>query len=86
MGWIESVTKEGFQLAVREAMRPDMERLENRMGNVEQRVAWLEGTIEGNARAHEATVRGFESSIQAMLSGFKVDVLTRQLEGRRNPE
>jgi len=86
MGWIESVTKEDFQLAVREAMRLDMEGLENRMGDVEQRVARLEGTIEGNARAHEATVRAFESSIRAMLSDFKVDVLTRQLEGRRNPE
>ena len=37
----------------------------------------MEGTIEGNARAHEATIRAFESSIRAMLSDFKVDVLTR---------
>ena len=86
MGWIESVTKEGFQLAVREAMQPDMEKLETRMGDIEQWVARLEGTIEGNARAHEATIRAFESSIRAMLSDFKVDVLTRQLDERKNRE
>ena len=83
MGWIESVTKEGFQLAVREAMRPDMAKLEDRMGDVEQRVARLEGTIEGNARAQDASVRAFESSIRAMLSDFKVDLLTRQLENKK---
>jgi len=43
MGWIESVTKEGFQLVVREAMRPDMEKLETRMGDIEQRVAMIGG-------------------------------------------
>ena len=73
MGWIESFTKESFQLLVRETMCPDMEKLETRMGDIEQGVVRLEGTIEGNARAHEATVRAFESSIRADLSDFKVD-------------
>ncbi len=31
MSWIETITKEGFQLAVKEAMRPDMEKIENRL-------------------------------------------------------
>ena len=84
MGWIESVTREGFQLAVKEAMRPDMEKLEGRMGDIEQRVARLEGVIEGNARAHEANTRAFEASIRGILSEFKVDLLTRQLEDRKS--
>ncbi len=84
MGWIESVTREGFQLAVKEAMRPDMEKLEGRMGDIEQGVARLEGVIEGNARAHEANTRAFEASIRGILSEFKVDLLTRQLEDRKS--
>ncbi|MDR3553678.1 MAG: hypothetical protein P4L55_02870 [Syntrophobacteraceae bacterium] len=52
MGWIETLSKEAFQLAVREAVRPDFEKLENRMdklevrmGDLEQRVSRLEDTM-----------------------------------------
>ncbi len=80
MSWIETITKEDFQLAVREAMRPDIDKLggrmgnlEGRMGNLEQRVSRLEGTIEGSMRAYEA-------NIKAMFADFKAEVFQRLLE------
>jgi len=68
MAWIETITKEGFQLAIREAMRPEidkldrkierkLEKMESRIGDVEQRVSRLEGTIEGSMRAYEANIK-----------------------------
>jgi len=80
MSWMETLTKEAFQLAVRESVRPDIEkigqridRLDQRMGDLEQRVSRLEGTIEGSMRAYEANIR-------AMFSEFKVDVFKKLLE------
>jgi len=82
MGWIETLSKEAFQLAVREAMKPDMESLgdnikevNKRIGDLEQRVSRLEGTIEGTMRAYEASVR-------AMFSEFKAEMFARMLEDR----
>jgi predicted nucleic acid-binding Zn-ribbon protein len=89
VGWIETLNKESFQLAVREAMRPDFEKLENRMdklenrmdklevriGDLEQRVSRLEGSIEGTMRAYEANVRG-------MFSEFKAELFSRMLEDK----
>jgi len=82
MGWIETLSKEAFQLAVREAVKPDMENLRGdikevnkRIGDLEQRVSRLEGTIEGTMRAYEAGVR-------AMFSEFKAEMFSRMLEDR----
>ena len=82
MGWIETLSKEAFQLAVREAVRPDFEKLENRMdklevriGDLEQRVSRLEGTVEGTMRAYEANLRG-------MFSEFKAELFSRMLEDK----
>ena len=90
MSWIETITKEGFQIAVREAMKPDLDKvslrlegLGNRLGEIEQRVSRLEGTIEGSMRANEANTRAYESTIRAMLSEFKSDMLQRMLEDRK---
>ncbi len=73
MSWIETITKEGFQLAVREAMRSDLEKIENRIGNLEQRVSRLEGSVDANMRAYEANVR-------VMFSEFKSEMFQRLLD------
>ena len=80
MSWIESLSKEAFQGAVREAVKPELEGLkadikavERRIGDLEQRVSRLEGTIEGSMRAYEANIR-------AMFSEFKVEVFKKLLE------
>ncbi len=86
MSWIETITKEDFQLAVREAMKPEMEKLDskitdveknlgNRIGNLEQRVSRLEGTIDG-------TMKSYESNVRAMFSEFKAEMFQRLLESR----
>ena len=82
MGWIETLSKEAFQLAVREALKPDFEKMENRMdkiemriGNLEQPVSRLEGPIEG-------TMRACESNVCAMFSEFKAEMFSRILEDR----
>jgi len=80
MAWIETITKEGFQLVVREAMRPEMdkldrklEKMESRLGDVEQRVSRLEGTIEGSMRAYEA-------NIKLLFYEFKTEIFQRLLK------
>ena len=84
MAWIETITREGFQLAVREAMKPEMdkldrkierklEKMESRIGDVEQRVARLEGTIEGSMRAYEA-------NIKLLFYEFKTEIFQRLLK------
>ena len=73
MGWIETITKEGFQMAVKEAMRPDIEKIEDRLSQLSDRVSRLEGSMEGSMRAYEANIR-------AMFAEFKVDIFRRLLD------
>ena len=80
MGWIETLSKEAFQVAVREAIKPDVDSLkqsivtiEKRVGDLEQRVSRLEGTIEGSMRAYEANVG-------RLFAEFKADIFKRLLE------
>jgi len=73
MSWIETITKEGFQLAVKEAMRPDIEKIEDRLTQLSDRVSRLEGAMDGSMRAYEANIR-------AMFSEFKVDIFRRLLD------
>jgi hypothetical protein len=77
MGWIETITKEGFQLAVKEAMRPDMDRIEDRLSQLSERLSRLEGAMEGNMRAYEANIR-------AMFAEFKVEVFRHLLDKPEN--
>ena len=51
MGWIETLSKETFLAAVREAVKPDVEKVEGEIGDLRgetkdlgQRVSRLEGT------------------------------------------
>ena len=77
MGWIETITKEGFQLAVKEAMRPDIEKIEGRLNQLSDRVSRLEGSMDGSMRAYEASVR-------AMFAEFKVEIFRRLLDKPEN--
>ena len=72
MGWIETITKEGFQLAVKEAVRPEMEKIEERLNQLSDRVSRLEGSMEGSMRAYEANMR-------AIFAEFKVEVFRHLL-------
>ena len=51
MGWMETLTKEAFFTAVREAVRPEFEmlekRLESEMKGVNGQIKGLEGEISG---------------------------------------
>lgn len=38
MSWIETITKEGFQLAVREAMKPEMEKIDQRFEKLDGKI------------------------------------------------
>ena len=77
MSWIETITKEGFQMAVKEAMRPDIEKIEDRLSQLSDRVSRLEGAMEGSMRAYEANIR-------AMFAEFKVEIFRRLLEKPEN--
>ncbi len=77
MGWIETITKEGFQMAVKEAMRPDIDKIEDRLSQLSDRVSRLEGSMEGSMRAYEANIR-------AMFAEFKADVFRRLLDQPNN--
>lgn len=99
MGWIDTLSKEAFQLAVREAMKPEVESLRvslkeeagilrndikevnERVGDLEQRVSRLEGTIEGTMRAYEANMARMFAEFQRNIER---DVFTKLLEDRGN--
>jgi hypothetical protein len=97
MGWIDTLSREAFQLAVREAVKPDLESLRadskedfqilradirdlnKRLGDLEQRVSRLEGTIEGTMRAYEANLARMFAEFQRNIER---DLFTRLLEDR----
>ena len=68
MSRLESLDKEAFQIALREAMKPELESLRAemqtlradirdlgaRVGDLEHQVSRLQGTLEGMMRAYEA--------------------------------
>ncbi|MEW6665165.1 MAG: hypothetical protein AB1512_08090 [Thermodesulfobacteriota bacterium] len=47
MSWFETLTKDGFQLAVREAIKPELDKLGQKMASIENRVSRMEGQTEG---------------------------------------
>ena len=86
MSWIETLSKEAFQTAVREAMKPEIESLRadikdlgKRVGDLEQRVSRLEGTIEGTMRAYEANLRMMFAEFQRNI---EKDIFSRLIDGR----
>ncbi len=79
MNWIETISKEDFQSAVKEAMRPDMEKIENGLSRLAARASKLEGAMEESMRVCEA-------NLLAMFSEFKVEISRRLMEKPENSE
>ncbi len=87
MAWIETLTKETFNAAIREAMKPQIDQLSDRLQTVEnnvvdlrERVSRLEGTIEGTAKANEAKMDAYDAGIRNLILEFKNEILQRQLD------
>ena len=80
MGWMETLTKEAFFTAVREAVKPEFETLENRL---ESEIKGVTGQIKGL----EGEISGMKSqmdSIQRQISSLdeKIDYKYENLEGK----
>ncbi len=45
LSWIETITKEDFQLAVREAMKPEMEKLDQRFERLDSKITDVENSL-----------------------------------------
>jgi len=87
MSWIETLTKETFFSAIREAMKPQIDQIDTRMRAIEsnmvdlrERVSRLEGVVEGSTKANEANIRAYELSMRNLILEFKADFLQRQLD------
>jgi len=87
VSWIETLTKETFHTAIREAMKPRMDQIDTRMAALEntmvdlrERVSRLEGVIEGSTKANEANIRAYEAAMRSLFFEFKADFLQRQLD------
>ena len=95
MGWMETLTKEAFFAAVREAVKPEFETLEKRLENrleseikgVTGQIKGLEGEIAGMKSQTESLHREIESLQREMETGFrtlieKIDYKHDHLEGK----
>lgn len=80
MSWIETLTKEAFHAAIREAMKPQIDQISDRMQSFEQRISRLEGVVEGSMKANEANIRAYEATMRGLFFEFKADFLQRQLD------
>lgn len=87
MSWIETLTKETFSAAIREAMKPQIDRIDTRMTaldsnlvDLRERVSRLEGVVEDSTKANEANIRAYEPSMRNLILEFKANFLQRQLD------
>lgn len=80
MSWIETLTKEAFHAAIREAMKPQIDQISDRLQSFEQRLSRLEGVVEGSTKANEANIRAYEAAMRGLFFEFKADFLQRQLD------
>jgi len=87
MSWIETLTKETFFSAIREAMKPQIDQIDTRMTALErnmfglrERVSRLESVVEGSTKANEANIRAYELSMRNLILEFKAEFLQRKLD------
>jgi hypothetical protein len=100
MGWIETLTKEAFIAAVREAVKPDLDRLEGKIDKMEAhtdaRFEKLSGRVEGLAErvsrlegTIEGSMRAYEANVHSMFVEFQRnierEIFTRLLEDKKRP-
>ena len=85
MGWMETLTKEAFFAAVREAVKPDFETLENRLENeikgVIGQIRGLEGKFDGKFDGVQGQIKGLEGEIAGIKS--QIESLSRDMESLR---
>lgn len=86
MAWIETLTKETFNTVIREAMKPQMDQISERLQSFEQRLSRLEGVVEGSTKANEANIRAYEAAMRGLFFEFKADFLQRQLDQKTECE
>jgi len=67
MAWIETLTKEAFHAAIREAMKPQIDQISERLYSFEQRLSRLEGVVEGSTKANEADIRAYEATMRGLF-------------------
>ena len=79
MGWMETLTKEAFFAAVREAVRPEFaaleKRLESEMKGVNGQIKGLEGEISGMKSQTESLQREMETGLRTLNE--KIDFQVR---------
>jgi len=85
MGWMETLTKEAFFTAVREAVKPEFETLENRLENeikgVIGQIRGLEGKFDGKFDGVQGQIKGLEGEIAGIKS--QIESLSRDMESLR---
>ena len=85
MGWMETLTKEAFFAAVREAVKPDFETLEKRIETLEKtlekRIETLENRLESEMKGVNGQIKGLEGEIAGIKS--QIESLSRDMESLR---
>jgi len=85
MGWMETLTKEAFFTAVREAVKPDFETLEKRIETLEKtlekRIETLENRLESEMKGVNGQIKGLEGEIAGIKS--QIESLSRDMESLR---
>ena len=66
MGWMETLTKEAFFAAVREAVKPDFKTLEKRFEMLENRLESEMKGVNGQIKGLEGEIAGIKSQIESL--------------------
>lgn len=73
MSWMQELTQDTFKIAVREAMRPDIENIRGDIKDLQEQVTRLEKALHNTTRVCEA-------SLKIMFVDFKNELFQKLIE------
>jgi predicted nucleic acid-binding Zn-ribbon protein len=79
MGWIETLTKEAFIAAIREAVKPDLEKLDGKIERLEGKIEKVKTELKGDIEALRGDIKGLEIRIGGLAE--RVSHLEGDLSG-----
>lgn len=82
MSWFETLTKEGFQIAVRESIKPELDSLGSRVARLETAVSRLEGSVEEMSKRLDEHSNRMDN--QSIRMDSLIDTMSRLVETQTN--
>ena len=63
MGWIETLSKETFMAAVREAVKPDLDKLDGKLEKLDVKIEKAKQELKGDIRTLRGDIKNLENRV-----------------------